>query len=137
MKTAVLVENETPKCKFINFKSHLDALKHNKTVLMCLFLTVLYIISGYWKWLEIGVSVCAIAFMAIIPLQNAFCIFMYMHCFTLSNIEYESCFALTLIGFCLILLVKFMIGVAKGKYEYHSKLIKHIILFYIIYSVFH
>ena len=136
MKAEVLVDDENLKCKLIDFKSHFNTLKNNKTILMCLILTALYLISGYWKWLEIGVSVCAIAFMAIMPLQNAFCIFMYMHCFTLSNIGYDSCFMVTLIGFCIILFVKYIIGLKKKKYELYNKLFTCISCFYVISTLF-
>ena len=131
MKDTVILNDESPKCKLIDFKSHINTLKTSKTILMCLFLTALYLISGYWKWLEIGVSVCAIVFMAIIPMQSAFCIFMYLHCFTLSNIGYDSCFMVTLIGFCIILFVKYVRGLKRKKYEHHKKIFSCISVFYI------
>lgn len=114
------------------FKDFFLSLKTNKTFLVCSLLTILYLISGYWKWLEILVSVCALVFLAILPLQNAFCVFMYLHCFTLSNIGFDSCFMVTLIGFCIILLVKYYLGVKKGHYHVHKKLIALLSYFLII-----
>jgi len=117
---------------FTNLKNKTLDLRYNKTFLICCLLSVVYLISGYWKWLEIGVSLIALVFMAILPLQNAFCIFMFLHSFTLSNIGYDSCFMVTLIGFCLILLVKYISGVKKGHYSYYKKIVTAIIIFYTI-----
>ena len=114
---------------FLKLKNNIINLRTNKTVLVCAFLTLLYLISGYCKWIEIAVSVCAIAFMAILPLQNAFCIFMFLHSFTLSNIGYDSCYMVTQIGFCLILLVKYIIGLKKGTYQYHKKIVLLLAIF--------
>ena len=126
----------TKKEKFVDFfstlKNKIIDLRFNKTFLVCCLLSVIYLISGYWKWLEILVSVCAIIFMAILPIQNALCIFIFLHSFTLSNIGYDSCFMVTLIGFTLILLVKYILGVKKGRYLYHKKLVIAISTFYII-----
>lgn len=117
---------------FTNLKNKTLDLRYNKTFLICCLLSVVYLISGYWKWLEIGVSLIALVFMAILPLQSAFCIFMFLHSFTLSNIGYDSCFMVTLIGFCLILLVKYIIGLNKGKYAYNKKLVTAIVIFYTV-----
>lgn len=117
---------------FTNLKNKTLELRYNKTFLICCLLSVVYLISGYWKWLEIGVSLIALVFMAILPLQNALCIFTFLHSFTLSNIGYDSCFMVTLIGFCLILLVKYIIGLNKGKYTYNKKLVSAIVIFYTV-----
>ena len=130
---------KNPQCKFFNFRTHINALQTNKTILMCLFLTVLYLISGYWKWLEITVGLCAVGFMCFVSLQNAFCIFLYMHCFTASKFSTSICFIIMLIGFALILIVKFILGSIKGKYEYHAKIVKIICIFnslVLIFSLF-
>ena len=100
--------------------------------MFCAFLSVVYLISGYWKWMEIGVSMFALIIMICLPVQSSFCIFMFLHSFTLSNIGYDSCFMVTLIGFCLILLVKYIVGVKRGQYQYHAKLVLTIALFYTI-----
>ena len=107
---------------FSNLKTQITNLKTNQTVLVCAFLTLIYLISGYCKWIEIAVSVCALVFMSILPLQKAFCIFMFLHSFTLSNIGYDSCYMVTQIGFCLILLVKYILGVKKGDYKFYKKI---------------
>ena len=111
------------------FKDFFINIKTNQTVLVCAFLTILYLISGYWKWLEIAVSIVAIVFFVILPLQKGFNIFLYLHCFTLSNIGYDSCFMVTLIGFTIVLLVKYIIGVKKSKFTVNPKLIRLISIF--------
>lgn len=132
------------KQKFISFwnnlKQQLIDLRTNRTFLICCLLTVLYLISGYCKWIEILMSLTALTFMAILPLQSALCIFMYLHSFTLSNITFDSCFLITFIGFCFILLVKYIIGLLKGKYQFHKKLIlafSWFMTFSLIVSLFH
>lgn len=119
-------------------KDLFNAVRTNQTILVCILLTFIYMLSGYCKWIEIAVSVCAIVFLAILPLQKAFCIFAYLHCFTLSNIGYDSCFMVTLIGFCIILLVKYCIGLKKGTYKFHKSItytISLLMLFSIIISI--
>ena len=111
------------------FKDFFINIKANQTVSICAFLSVLYLISGYWKWLEIAVSIVAIVCFVILPLQKSFNIFLYLHCFTLSNIGYDSCFMVTLIGFTIVLLVKYIIGVKKSQYPVNTKLIRLISLF--------
>lgn len=118
-----------------SFKTQIQSLRTNKTFLVCCFLCVAYLISGYWKWIEIGVSLSAIIFMAFLPLQSSFCIFMFLHNFTLSNIGYDSCFMVSLIGYCLILLIKYWVGVKNGKYVFYKKLVITIGLFYIITTI--
>ncbi len=108
---------------FQNCKTQILELRENKTFLICAFLCVIYLISGYWKWIEIAVSICAVVFLAILPLQSSFCVFMFLHSFTLSNIGFDSCFMVTLIGYCIILLVKYYQGVKKGKYNFNKKLV--------------
>jgi len=110
-------------------KNKFNEITANKTFMVCALLTTIYLISGYCKWLEIMMSVCALGFMIVLPLQNAFCIFIYLHCFTLSNIGYDSCFIVTLIGFCLILLVKYWLGVKKGEYTLYKKTISILCFF--------
>lgn len=118
-----MTEQQKKRNYFSSIKDYFINLKANKTFLICALLSIIYLISGYLKWIEIAVSVCAIVFMAIIPLQSAFCIFMFLHSFTLSYIGYDSCFMVSLIGFCLILLVKYWIGVKKGDYRFYKKIV--------------
>jgi len=103
-------------------KEKFNSIISNRTIMVCAILSVIYIISGFWKWFEIGVSVCALVFLVILPLADSLCVFMFLHSFTLSNIVYDSCFMVTLIGYCLILLVKYIIGVRKNHYEFNKKI---------------
>lgn len=125
---------------FSNLKNNIINIKTNQTVLVCMLLSIIYLTSGYFKWIEIAVSVCALVIMAIIPLQNAFCIFMFLHSFTLSNIGYDSCFMVTQIGICLIMLVKYILGIKKGKFKFYKKIVICIASFIsisVLISVFH
>lgn len=114
---------------FLKMKKTFNDAVEGKTVLICALLSIIYLISGYFKWLEILVSVCALTFMCILPLQKSFCVFMFLHCFTMSNIGYDSCFMVTLIGYTLILLVKYIIGLKKGIYKQHNKVMNVILIF--------
>ncbi|MBQ9795362.1 MAG: O-antigen ligase family protein [Clostridia bacterium] len=125
---------------FISLKNQLINLKTNQTVLVCMLFAVVYLISGYYKWVEILASLCALIFMAILPSQKGFCIFMFVHSFTLSNIGYDSCFMVTQLGFCLILLVRYIKGVKTGRYKFYNKIVSVISLFLAIWtfiSIFH
>ena len=121
--------------KNLNFKNKFKEITTNKTFLICLFLTIIYIISGYWKWLEIGLSIVAFISFIILPIQNAFCIYMYLHCFTLSNIGYESCLVATTACFCAVLLVKYIIGIKKGDYILHKNLLITTAIFLVVSSI--
>lgn len=120
---------------FTNLKNYIMNLRTNRIFMICCLLSIVYLISGYCKWIEIGVSVCALTFMALLPIQSSFCIFMFLHSFTLSNIGYDSCFMVTLIGYCIILFVKYCLGIKKGKYIYHKKLAIIISLFYFAFTM--
>ena len=107
---------------FSKLKNQIKNLKSNQTVLICALLSIIYLISGYWKWIEIAVSLCTLVFMAILPNQKCFCIYFFLHSFTLSNIGYDSCFMVTQLGFCLILLIRYIKGVKAGTYKFYKKI---------------
>ena len=102
----------------------------NKITICCLILTAIYLLSGYCKWIEIGLPVFASVVFACMPIQFGFCIFAFLHCFTLSNIGYESTFVGTIIVYCLVLLVRYIIGVKKGKYQIYKPLLIAIAVLY-------
>lgn len=102
-------------------KEKFNSIVSNRTIMVCALLSVIYLISGFCKWIEIGVSVCALIFLVILPLADSLCVFMFLHSFTLSNIGYDSCFMVTLIGYCLILLVKYIMGIKKKHYDFNKK----------------
>lgn len=110
----------------------LSNLRENKTFMACLFLTVLSVLGGYFKWFEVLVSISAIIFMIVLPIQSSFCIYMFLHNFTLSNIGYESLLILTTFGFCFIMLYKYLRGVKNGTYKYHHNVVVSMLLFVII-----
>lgn len=104
------------------FKNSVKKVCANKVIIACMLLSFIYVLSGYLKYLEIFVSVIALLFMAFLSIQNSFCIFMFLHCFTLSNIVYDSFFLVTLVGYVIILCVKYIIGLKQGKYVFYKKL---------------
>ncbi|MBR6778569.1 MAG: O-antigen ligase family protein [Clostridia bacterium] len=120
---------------FSNLKKQIVELKSNRVFLICCLLTALYFASGFFKWIEISVSVVALIFMATLSLQQSFCIFMFLHSFTLSHIGYDSCFMVTLIGYCIILLVKYLIGVKKKHYQVYKPILIALACFYAITSL--
>lgn len=91
----------------------------NPLLMTCVFLTFFYLLSGYFKWLEIVVSIGAIVAMLIFPIQKAFCIFLYLHNFTLSDIKYNFGFTITFIAFASILCLKYIIGLFRKKYKFY------------------
>lgn len=104
-------------------KNKLKEWFNNKTIVLCLTLVLVYLTSGYCKWIEIGVSVMALIIFAVTSIQQSFCIFMFLHCFTLSNIVYDSFFLVTITCYTVVLLTKYIIGVRGGRYEVNKKLI--------------
>ena len=93
---------------FSSAREKIFNLRTNKTFLICCFLSVLYLLSGYLKWLELGVCLCALAAIIFLPVQNGFCIFLFLHNFTLSNISYNSFFTITFVGTFAIFLIKYI-----------------------------
>lgn len=91
----------------------------NPLLMTCVLLTFGYLLSGYLKWLEIVVSIGAIIAMLILPIQKAFCIFLYLHNFTLSDIKYNFGFTITFIAFTGILLLKYIIGLISKKHKFY------------------
>jgi len=94
----------------------------NKACLACLLLSLLYFFSGYCKWIEIAVCAVAIVFMFVFSTQQSLCIFLFMHSFTLSNNGYDSWFVATMVGFCVSLLIKYIIGLKHKTYKFHTKI---------------
>ncbi len=131
--------NQKVKEKFLSFFLNLKKIDNVRLLTVCASLTLIYLLSGYCRWIEIAVSVLAIAFMAVLPVQSSFCLFIFLHSFTLSNLFYNSCLVITFSGFTLILLVKFIIGVRKGEYKLNHKILFILSLFFgfsIILSLF-
>lgn len=99
----------------------------NKTVLACIILTFFYLLSGFWRWFEIGVCSVAIIFFIFLPVKESLPIYMYSHCFILSNNDYESYLAITTIGITLIFIVKYIIGIRQRKYTIYKTILVIII----------
>ena len=119
----------------VRIKEKFNSIVSNKTVLVCALLCVMYVLSGFLKWIEIGYGIVGIIAMWFLPIQSAFCIFMFSHSFTWSNIGLTCGYTIIFIGFFVILLTKYIIGVKKGKYELHKKLISLIGLFSLIFTL--
>ena len=106
-----------------NIKNKFLGLLKNITFIISIILVVIYLSSGYYKWIEILIPVVATGFFIFSSIQNSLCIFAFLHSFTLSNIGYESCFLGTFVCFALVLIVKYCIGIKQKKYEVHKKLL--------------
>lgn len=104
-------------------KNYLKSTFSNKIVLICLVLSLVYFISGYFYNLELVVSLGAIICFAILPTQASFCILFFLHNFLTSRIVWDIGFTITLVGFTLITLIKYIIGVKQKKYELNLKVI--------------
>lgn len=127
------------KQSFINFylllKKKVLLLRENKTFLTCAFLLVLYLLSGYCRWIEILMCATAIVSMFFLSINNGLCVLAFLHCFTLSNITYYSCFPITITGFTVILLIKYIIGVKEKRYAVHKKILISMSIFYAVWTV--
>lgn len=95
----------------------------NVVVLICFALAFIYFFSAYIPFAEIFVSVLAIIFFAILPIQSSFCILFFLHNFLTSKINWDIGFTITLIGFVVVMLIKYIIGVKQNKYNVNLKII--------------
>ena len=104
-------------------KIYLTATFTNKIVLICLALSLIYFISGYFNNLELVVSATAIVCFAIMNIQASFCVLFFLHNFLTSGINWDVGFTVTLVGFTVITLIKYIIGVKQKKYNANLKVI--------------
>ena len=104
-------------------KNYLKLTFTNKVTLFCLALSLIYFISGYFFNLEFVVSTLAIVVFIILPTQSAFCILFFLHNFLTSRIAWDIGFTITLVGFTIITLVKYIIGTKNKKYNLNLKAI--------------
>jgi len=105
------------------FKNYLKNTFTNKLVLICLALSFVYFISGYFFNLEFIVCAIAITCFIILPIQPAFCIFFFLHNFLYSAIEWYIGFVVTYVCFTVILCVKYIIGVKNKKFSLNIKVL--------------
>ncbi len=120
------------KDRFSTFFTNLKKVDSLRLLSVCASLTLLYFASGYCKWIELAVSLIAIVFMAFLPLQSGLCLFVFLHSFTLSNISYNSCLIFTFIGFVVVLLVRYVIGLKKGTYVLYRKIVFSLSAFFCV-----
>lgn len=113
-------------------KEKFNSIVSNRTIMACALLSIIYLTSGFWRWLEIGVCVCALVFFIILPLAGSLCVFMFLHSFTLSYIVYDSLYVATFILYFFVLLVKYIIGVKKHIYTFNKKIVALILGFIVI-----
>lgn len=105
------------------FKNYLKSTFTNKITLVCLILSLIYFISGYFFNLEFVVSALAIILFIILPTQSSFCILFFLHNFLTSRIAWDIGFTITLVGFTIITLIKYIIGIKNNKYNLNLKAI--------------
>ncbi len=121
-------------------KQKLKDIITNKTIIACIVLVAIFLAGGYCQYLGIGVIVGAAIFFAIMPIQQSFCLFLFLQSYCYKNGLYGTYIVATFICFILNLFVRYIIGVKKGKYKLY---IKHLIamavflVFYICISFFH
>lgn len=92
----------------------------NKTIICCLVLTLVYLASGYNKWIEIAVPTLAFFAFLFLPVQEGFCLFVYLHCFGLSNLGWYSCLLGTVICYAVAMIVKYLVGLKRRKYKFYK-----------------
>lgn len=109
--------------KKFELKNYLKTAFTNKLVLICLALSLVYFISGYLFYLEFVVSAIAIIAFIILPIQASFCILFFLHNFLTSGIAWDIGFTVTLVGFTIITLIKYIIGLKQKKYQLDLKVI--------------
>lgn len=114
----------------LTWKERLLDIRNNKTILACVLFCTIYLISGYCKWIEILACASSLIFMIFLPVKDSLCLFMFLHSFTKSKIAYDSCFMATIVGYTIILLVKFIIGLKKGNYKWNKTIVYSIAVFY-------
>lgn len=105
--------------------SFLTKFKERKTtflLIVCFCFALLYFLSGFWKWFQIGCCILAIISFLLLPINQSFCLFLFAHSFNSSIIIYDFCFAVILISFTAIMLIKYCIGLKNKKYKFHKQL---------------
>lgn len=117
-------------------KTKIKDLIQNKTFLTCAFLLVLFLLSGYCRWIEILVCASALISMVFLSINSGLCVLAFLHCFNLSNITYYSCLPITMVGFTIILLVKYILGVKKKKYDVHKTILILMAILYGAWTIF-
>lgn len=123
-----------------NLKDSIREVFHNKTIVFCIIYTLLYFISGFYKWLEILPIVVAVISFCVLSIKESTCVFAYCHCFTLSNLGYGLCFNIILVAFTVILFIRYCIGLKLKKYPFYKSLFISLvcfIVFYILISFFY
>ena len=103
-------------------KNKFKTLITNKLVLICLCYALIYFLSGFNKWIQIINCILALVCFIVLTPQEAFCLFLFSHCFTLSNIIYSFTFCAVLVEFVLIMYVRYINGVNQRKYKVHKPL---------------
>ena len=105
------------------FSNYLKSTFTNKIVLICLALSTIYFVSGFFNFLEIVVSVIAIICFFFLSTQASLCILFFLHNFLQSGIIWDVGFTVTLVGFCIVTLIKYIIGIKKKKYKLNLKVL--------------
>lgn len=104
----------------------------NYCIILCTVLAVLHFVSGFSFLVELLMSFVAIIAFAFLPMQKSFNLFLFMHCFTMSNLLYESTLIYTLFGFTIMMIIRYIVGLLKKDYMVHKKLLLTILLIFVI-----
>ena len=122
------------------FKLKLKEIFTNKGIWSCIILTLIYLIGGYVKYLGIAVVVGAAVLFIFLPIQQAFCIFLFLQSYSYNSNRYGTYLGPILICFTCALFIKYCIGLKKGKYKFYTKIVimlSAFLVFYLAISFFH
>lgn len=103
-------------------KENLKKFFTNKLIIICCIYAAFYFLSGFWKWFQIINCLIAIVCFVLFTPQESFCILLFAHSFTQSKIIYDFTFAVVMISFTILLLIKYIIGLKQKKYFIHKPL---------------
>ncbi len=116
------------------FKLKLKEILTNKTIIACAILTLIYLIGGYVKYLGVAVVVGAAVLFVVLPIQQAFCIFLFLQSYSYNSNRYGTFLGPILICFTCALLIKYCIGLKKGKYKFYTKIVIALSIFLVFWT---
>lgn len=106
--------------KFNNFTKKNSA---QVAITLSLVFSFLYFLTGYWSWFEIAISSIAILAFLCLSIETSFCLLFFLHNFLTSTLVWDLGFTITLIGFCAIMLIKYILGVQNQRYKLNKTVI--------------
>ena len=114
--------------------SQVDKRKWSNSLLVIIttLLSIIYFFSGYIKWLELVVTVGAGIFFLFAPVQQSFCLFLFLHNFINSNFTVAYSFRFTFNIFTIILAIKYLVGLKRKKYKFYTNIFFCLLIVFIL-----